>query len=433
MSKRIRIILSVLLAATLLLGSFSALTGVADDKEEKKQELKDKISDLEAQISANQKEIEKIQDDINARESYANELSGQISALQQQIDALDQRIKMLDDEILALEKQINEKNERIAVLENDIIQAQNEITKCEQDIEKTYEILKTRLRSLYINGTTSEIEILMEAEDFATFLLNLELMNSVSRHDTAIVNEIKTQIKFLDDRKAQLSASIASLNEAKALLEEEKAELKVAEDELLEDRAAVDAAQAQIEKNWSAVNAIISELDAQSQAYKELNSKAEEEKDKFAKELDALISNRGSTGTGEMSEAGFIWPLQYKKTYITTTYGRNGHGGVDITVSSAQGKDISAVADGRVLVSAWHWSYGNYIVLDHGNGLTTYYAHCSALYVSEGESVSQGDVIGAVGNTGYSFGPHIHFEVRVNGSRRNPMNYLSMPSDAFYW
>ena len=133
-----------------------------------------------------------------------------------------------------------------------------------------------------------------------------------------------------------------------------------------------------------------------------------------------------STGTGEISGAGFIWPLQYSNVYTTTEFGQNGHGGLDITMDGASmlDKHISAVADGTVITAGWHWSYGNYIQIDHGNGLSTIYAHCNRLDVSAGDEVRQGDFIGIVGNTGYSFGPHIHFEVRINGVRQNPRYFL---------
>ncbi len=127
-----------------------------------------------------------------------------------------------------------------------------------------------------------------------------------------------------------------------------------------------------------------------------------------------------STGSGTVS-GGFVWPVA--SGYISCYYGSGGHGGIDVATS--YGTDIYAAASGTVVISGWYYSYGKCIVIDHGNGVRTLYGHCSSLYVSVGSTVSQGQVIAAVGSTGYSTGNHLHFEVQVNGSRRNPLNYVS--------
>ena len=402
----------------------SAIMPTAETTEEKKAALQEKISALNDQIAANQEQIDKLAEQIGEKEEYAAELNAQIEALQSQIDVLDQQISLLQASIDTLNAEIKEKSDKIIVLEEQIAETEAEIEECEAEIEKDYDILKSRIRSLYVNGQMNELEVFFESTDFASFLINLELIDSISKHDTAIINDIKSEVESLAVKKASIEESKAAVEEAKALLEEEKAEVEVAKNELDENEAILESSKNQIEANWDAVNSVIAELDQESDAYKALNEKAEKEKEEFAAQIDALVSQRGSTGTGE-SSSGFVWPLQYSGVYISCHYGQySGHGGTDITMPSAMGKDIQAVAAGTVIIAGWHWSYGNYIVIDHGNGLSTYYAHCSALYVSVGQSVSQGEVIGAVGSTGNSTGPHLHFEVRVNGSRRNPENYL---------
>lgn len=128
----------------------------------------------------------------------------------------------------------------------------------------------------------------------------------------------------------------------------------------------------------------------------------------------------GSSGSGKIS-GGLIWPIN--TGYISCYYGSGGHRGMD--VAAPYGTSIYAAASGRVVVAGWYYSYGKCVVVDHGNGVRTLYGHCSSLNVSVGQTVSQGQVVGLVGSTGYSTGNHLHFEVQINGSTRNPLNYLS--------
>jgi|LSQX01.2.fsa_nt_gb murein DD-endopeptidase MepM/ murein hydrolase activator NlpD len=419
--KRIFSMLSVILAAILLCSTILPLS--AETVEEKKAALQEKIDSLNDEIKENEAQISVLKGQIAEQEAFAGELNAQIAALQSQIDALEQKMAILQTEIDTLNATIKEKSDKIIVLEEEIKKTEDEIIDCEEEIEQDYEILKTRIRSLYMNGTVSEIEVLFSSEDLTDFLIILELLNGISRHDTAIIEEIKAQIVNLDIKKATLDENKVILEEEKALLEEEKAEIEAAKAELQEDQAVLDATQSQIEKNWMEVNAIIAQLDQQSDTFQSLVTKAEAEKAKFAAQIDALVYQRGSYGTGT-SASGFVWPLQYPGVYISCYYGKNGHGGTDITMPAALGKNVSCVADGVVLISGWHWSYGNYIVVDHGNGLSTYYAHNLQNNVVQGQQVKQNQVIALLGSTGNSTGPHIHFEVRVNGSRRNPELYL---------
>ncbi|MBQ9880509.1 MAG: peptidoglycan DD-metalloendopeptidase family protein [Clostridia bacterium] len=412
-----------------LLVSCLCFPSFSEDVSEKKAELQGKIDALNDEIKERDKLIDELEGQSAEQEKYAEELNAQIEDLQSQVDALNQKVSILQEEVDDLQAQIEQKNARITVLQGEIDEAEAAIAECQLRIEETYNILKARLRSLYMYGTTSEIEALLEADTFETFLLSTQLINGISRHDTSIIEDIRSQVDDLNEQKARLDANIAALNEAKALLEEEKAGVEASQNELREARSDLEDTQSGIRENWEAVNSVINNLEEQSDALKALNEKAEAAKEELAAEIDALVRQRGSSGSGILFESGgtLLWPLQYSGTYISCYYGQNGHGGVDITMSGAYGKNISASASGTVIISGYHWSYGNYIVIDHGNGLSTYYAHASALYVSEGDSVSRGDVIGAVGSTGNSTGPHIHYEVRVNGSRRNPMNYLSQP------
>ena len=147
-------------------------------------------------------------------------------------------------------------------------------------------------------------------------------------------------------------------------------------------------------------------------------------------EIDAiyaeLAANASNSSNSSMKDSGFIWPLPGYTT-ITSGYGArwgSTHTGIDISGGGCYGSGIVAAASGTVIKAASHWSYGNYVIVDHGGGYTTLYAHCSQLLVSVGQNVAQGQKIALVGSTGQSTGPHLHFEVRINGKTQNPRNFV---------
>ena len=429
-NKKSKAPLAVLLSAALFFVSV-CLPVYGTSTDEQIEALRDRSEELQAQIDAAEQEIAALRDDMNQQQAYADELSGQIEDLQEQIDVLDQSIDAVQVRIDELLVEIQEKNNTIAALEQQNAEAQAEIERCEAEIEATYDRLKERLRSLYMNGTLSELELLMSSTDFSTYLTTLQLMESMAEHDDALIKSIEADITTLQELQETLRANQQQVEASRVELEAAKADLEASQAEIEEDRAVVQQAQNQIQSKWDEVQAVISNLDTQSEAYQSLRDSYEQQLNEAADEIDALIraqasSGAASWGDGTISEGGFVWPVQGSGVYTTTEYGQGGHGGLDITCHGASRltTPIYAAASGTVITATWHSSYGNYIVIDHGNGLTTLYAHCNSISVSVGESVSQNQQIGIVGNTGYSFGAHCHFEVRINGSRTNPRNYL---------
>ncbi len=178
-------------------------------------------------------------------------------------------------------------------------------------------------------------------------------------------------------------------------------------------------------------NNYLEQLNDESEEYEAMIAEYEADIEAFDAEITALLQAQASSGTGTLeNSSGLICPLQYSGRYLSSGYYRSDgtfHGGLDICVSGGTyGLDISAAESGTVVTAAYHYSYGNYVIIDHGNGLSTLYAHCSSLAVSAGETVTKGQTIAYVGSTGNSTGPHLHFEVRINGSRVDPSSYISI-------
>ncbi len=432
MNKGLLKVLSATAASAVLLTS-AVFPASGATTEEKIAALRAKNKELQTQIDDAEKKMASLKDDISERKAYASQLSGQITDLQSQIDVLDQSIDAIQAKIDVLLVDIEEKNNLIASLEKQVAEAQAEIEDCEKRIAETYERLKQRIRSIYVNGSVSSLELLFSSSSFTAYLEGLELMDGMAKHDDALIKSIEADIAALEDLQEKLEASKKKEEEARVALQEAKSDLEASRAEVEEDKATVSAAKKAIQSKWNDVQAVISELDEKSAEYKALVTAYTRQMNEATAEIDKLLAaqvqaGRMSTGTGTVSGAGFIWPTPYSRSQIftTTEFGQGGHGGIDINVygDEQHNKAAVSVAAGKVVTSTFHYSYGNYVVVDHGNGLSTLYAHLYRRDVSVGQSVSQGQQVGIIGNTGHSFGAHLHFEVRVNGGRRNPRNYL---------
>lgn len=362
-------------------------------------------------------EIQKQLDIINEQIDYKQ---GQIDVIQAEIDGI-------QAEIDATDREINETNAKIETLN--------------KTIADTYEVLKGRLRASYMAGETSTLEILLGSSDYESFLTRLELLSVVTKKDDALVSGLQKDIEDLNASVESLNTKRAQQEERNVEAENKKSQKQTEMDSLTAARATQQSKQDRIEANNQKINAHLASLDESTAEWRA--EKAKIEKDQA--EYDAKMSGGMSNGSGNISSGGgtsnignypvsskgMINPLQYSNAYISQHYGHNGHKGVDICTrgtGSTMGKEIRAAADGTVYSAEYHYSWGNNVYVDHGNGVYTRYAHCSSMIVSKGQSVKQGQVIGYVGSTGQSTGPHLHFEVWVNGTRVNPESWIpSLP------
>ncbi len=421
------------------------------------------IAELEAEIDKYEQQI------ANAAQGQAN-AKEKLKALQEQSRAIDKKVQALEKEmapirekINELTKQIKEFEARIQTLEKEIAETDAKIDKQDKQIEGTRELLAKRLRAAYIAGETSELEIFLNATDFSDFLARSELLRQVSKHDDEVVKGLQKQIKELNKLKADLDSKRAENEEKKSVLAkdraEQQAEMKVFQGKMNE----LEATQARNEKNIKEQNKILATYSEKSAYYQQLMAQAEKEKAEYSAALDKEIANSGSSGSGvvnngtvnhnfKVSSKGVISPIQDKSVYYSATYSQHisrGTASVDLVAPAnrivngqsyytSKGAKIYAVASGTVTKSTFaSSSYGHYVNIDHGNGLSSLYAHMDARYVSVGDKVVQGQVIGILGNTGNCWprptaanpvaGSHLHFEMRLNGNRVNPEIYLPSP------
>lgn len=419
------------------------------------------LDDLQEDIDAAQEEIEKYKDKKEKQREYIAALQTQIDAYEQQLSIISNELEVLNKGIKNLEEDILAKEDEIKVVEAKIAEVEKQIEDQQKEIEKTQDLLAQRLRAVYMAGETSEIEIFLEAEDFEDFLARSELIRQVSRQDKKIITDLQNQIEDKNKMIKDLEAQKADLEEKKAQLRDDKAELEEKKEIVVAKYEAFDAKLKIVEAQKMEANRLLNQY---SQDEADAKKKLEEAERAFAEEMDRIAREEAGTGDGSIdngvvshnfrvSSKGMICPVQDSTAYISSGYSAHmsssRNGAIDLCAPGtrvingktyhnvSRGATLYAVASGTVLKVSYDSRSGNYLMIDHGNGVVTLYAHCESLSVVVGQKVSQGQVVGKLGNTGYclprptadkpSAGAHLHFEVRLNGTRQNPELYMPNP------
>lgn len=340
----------------------------------------------------------------NNVDSKINNISKQKQKEQKNLNDIKAEKKKIDNaqqqksnEVKQITGEIKENDEEIKTLEDGLKDSQ-------EKLEQQKELFRTRIRVMYENSNTSYVETLVEAKSISDFLQRLELISIISKNDKQLIAQINSSKKDIEYKKQKVE-------DEKLALQKKAKEKIVAINTLQVSRASADEKERKIK----------SKLDQLEQEEDELN--------RISDELTDQIKNYQSKG--KYAGGTMTWPVP-SSSEISSGYGNRlhpilkkyrMHTGIDISASS--GKSIVAANNGTVKYSGWQSGYGNTVIIDHGGGITTLYAHCSKLLVSVGDSVKAGDVIAKVGSTGLSTGPHLHFEVRKDGATTDPTNYVS--------
>ncbi len=351
--------------------------------------------------------VQKLEDDIAALEKTQKELLAKISASKNEASEVSQTKTYLDNLVYTLEAKIATADALIAELEEKISETNADIAIHEEEIAKTNEKFIERMRMAHEDGNASYLEMLLDADSISDFLSRMERVNAMLEYDKTLKETYQAEKTTLEKEKADLSLSVQLQQDTLTQLEKDKAD------------AETQSAQAASYYNT---------LQANTAAYQAQYNKAKAEEDALDAELTKYLKSIQEQNSSQVTATGeYMWPLPVGKGYISCTFGGSDPGGrahYALDVAIAYGTPIYASNDGTVLTATWHSSYGYYIVIDHGNGMSTLYAHCSSLNVSAGQKVTKGQTIGGVGSTGYSTGNHLHFEVRKGGVKVNPLNYV---------
>lgn len=418
-------ILALFLALVFVAGTFTISAYALTDAE--KQEYEKQIEDLKAQIEENNKKIEELDEAASQYDDDVSALQDKISILDDQIDLYNQEIALIDEDINKIDTQIDSVEAEINSLNEQIKELDIQVKELEAEKAKTYDLLGERMRASYMSGASTPLEYLLTSDnfEFQAYLERVELLQRIAEHDDKVVKQLEKNIEDIavkvteiQDVKVRLASKITELDEAKK-------EYEVKKQEQVDARKVIEDAEALIQSDLDKVMAIVNGYDRESQQYRDAIDKREEAILELENKLSEKNIYYGSGSTGDM-----CWPLPYSDVYVSSRFkwrwGKQ-HNGIDTCRwSGTHGADVVSVKDGTIDVASWGYGggYGNYVVVNHGEGVVTYYAHLSNITVSPGQRVQKGQVIGQAGNTGYSFGAHLHFGLMINGSWVDPLKYL---------
>ena len=372
----------------------------------------DSIKEKEEQIEAAEQEKKELQDSLTDLKKVKEELEASKNDLAKYVEELDSNLADIEKKIAELKQLIEEKEAEIAETEKNLEEAQ----KIEQE---QYEAMKVRIKFMYEKSDEFYLETLFSAESFGDILNKADYIEQLSAYDREKLDEYALNSQIIQLYKEELEAEKEILDEAKAGVVAEQAAL---ESLISEKEQQITAYQSDISNKEAAIKEYEDDIATQNAVISALEKAVAEEKAKLLAENGTVITYDGGV---------FAWPAP-SYTRVSSDYGtrmhptlgvEKFHNGIDLAAPS--GSSILAAYDGKVVASDYNASMGNYVMIDHGNDLYTIYMHASALYVSKGDIVVKGQKIAAVGSTGRSTGPHLHFGVRLNGSYVSPWNYLS--------
>lgn len=452
--------------------SESTTVTVADKDESTTKEDEKKITKEEAQklLEEQQKELQK---NLDEAEKKLAELEKSSKGTAEYIDTLDQKIGYINEQLTILEEQntniqkdidklkpsIDKNEKELKVLSDEVKKTRKELDKLEKKFQSVYEAYCMRLRVMYISGDYNILSALLTSNDISSFLTRYEMIKSVSKSDTELLKEVQEKTKEIITKQNGLDEKVSKYQDAKSKLDNQKKSLEAKQKTIESNSEQIASKKVILATDRAESDRLFAELTAQNQQYSEFRNEDSELMEKVENEIQALISGvkspdevttaaasdkkpGGSSNDAVIGKSdvysnsdavlNMVYPVPGYRSisagfpnYSSGKY----HGGIDFPC--AMGSKVVAAQDGIVItVKRLDYSYGYYVMIYHGTdargrSVVTLYGHNSSILVSNGQSVKKGEQIAKSGSTGNSTGPHCHFEVRFNGQRANPKNYLS--------
>lgn len=395
--RKARSLIAIVIVALLVLGMVAGIivSFDANAKSDSVADMQDELDDIAKEKEALEKELDEIAD-------HKEETLAQKEIIDQQIDELEQEAQLLEGIVGELNVQLEESRGKLATAES--------------ELSENTRLAKERIRAMYELGGTSYFEIILNSSSLHDFISRIEIVKQMSAYDKQVIDNLKNTKETIE-------------TETNAIEEKTKKQQKALSD-MESNVSALESKQAQSD-------ALIKKFNEQTAENLKALEKAEAEQAKLRAEIDKAIANSGKQ---DFVGGEFLWPVpgyygitsQFGYRYHPISGKYKYHNGTDISGSGISGKPILAVNSGTVLIAGYNSGYGNYVVIDHGGGITSLYAHAKSLNVRAGQNVSRGDTVAYVGSTGYSTGPHLHLEFTKNGQRVDPLDYYSHISFRYY-
>ena len=371
-------VLSLILVLTSLRPAFSPVA-VGSELDERKRELE--------QIS---KQIEQKTNQLDQVRREQKSVTSELNVIEADIDKIETEIQYLNKKAQMLNSQINT--------------TRKELEQAQMELQEQTEILGHRLKSIYQMGEVNYLEVLLDSTSFSDFLTRFDLLQKITEQDMALIQGIEKRRQYIAAREIELETALLQVKSVQE-----------------ENREKQDYLQERSEEKGKVLASIKQERAKYERALDELEN--------TSRRLEKTIRDMQSKSPSQpAASGGMIYPVNAR---ISSEFGmrphpilktRRMHNGVDFAAS--KGTSVKAAQSGTVICAGWQGGYGQTVIINHGGGISTLYAHLSRISVRNGQEVARGAEVGKVGSTGLSTGPHLHFEVRVNGSPTNPRNYL---------
>ena len=382
------------------------------------------ISDSKQKIKENKEKLDQIKKDsyaVDAKLEELNKLKADAAAY----------ISKLDGELASIAAEIQKMEEEITALEGQITVTEGELAEAKAEEEEQYASMKKRIRFMYEHSNDNIIDVMFGSESFSDMINKAEYIRNVSEYDRAKLDEYISLREAARLKKEQLEAEKAVLEQTKQEVETRKASTeKLQQDkqkEVAGYNAKIKASEAELAEMQQDMAGIQKAIQAEENNIAAIEAEIRRQEEEARKKAEAEGKAFTPLTAGDIS---FTWPCP-SSGRITSGFGNREsptegassyHKGVDVGASS--GSSVVAAAGGTVVLATYSASAGNYIMISHGGSVYTVYMHLSSMSVSKGQTVSRGSTIGAVGSTGYSTGPHLHFGIRINGGYVDPLSYV---------
>lgn len=347
------------------------------------------------------------QRDVDAAKKKTEETKSELEKAKREKEEILAQFELLEKQISDTQNEVSEIQTEIDETEIEILKKEEELTQAEKEYNEYQELFKVRARAMYENTEVDYLEIFFGAEDFGDLLSKIEIVSQIMKYDQEILIKLDATKKKIEATKIELEEKRDKLKKEAEVLDKKMEELQVVSEEKQK---------------------MLEEISKDVEKYRIIYEAAEAAEAAAIREYQRAL--RADANPTKYTGGAFKWPVP-SSTRITSKYGnrihpvygtKKFHSGIDI--GAPQGAQVLAAADGIVTLAATNGGYGQCIIINHGSGLATLYGHNSKLFVKQGDSVKKGDLIAYVGSTGVSTGPHLHFEVRENGSTRDPMGFF---------
>lgn len=400
-------------------------------------------------IDQKKNELNQVGENIKEAKDDLRQVNQEQSKISLQIEAIENDLAKKERELKAAEAQLTQTLHDLAATEEEILETEAVLEAAQLALEQTRldlalaieqlvlqeDRMAERLRTMFIHRSISYLELLLEAKSLNELLNKMEMIRQLVSFDLQILEDMTEHRAHVDAQKLEQEVQEQTILTALDVIEEKKASLEDKERAIRNDRTKITRQKQEIESRRQERKRLLSDLEEEKAAIQNELDEMEHQSKQLEKTIQDLIREQEAQRKRQIYAGGIMaWPVPGYEGRISSPFGarihpikrrQEHHTGIDIAGAYIDGKPAVAAADGVVLLSGWLGGYGNTVIIDHGSGITTLYAHGKSRTVNAGDTVKRGDTVLRVGTTGMSTGPHLHFEVRKNGVPTNPMPFLT--------